>query len=213
MNRLNMLSEINIHTVPKILFLQKKVFKLKNYLLINYPIKIIGAGQGQTIIQNGGIHIQGTKETNEKGKNNEKVELSEMTIRDAKSSGLYNNNGLSFLCDRMTFTRCSDSGVLVMNATGRLRNCMITQCADSGLVCIRKAFVEVEGSHTRIDGNVKNGGRSFYGLVCDSSSSIHLLLPLKKKVVATNNGGGGNYVKKWGMFWRGKILEVGAFGQ
>ena len=103
-------------------------------------------------------------------------------------------NGLSFLCDSMTFTRCGISGVYAQNTKGRLINCVITQCEQSGIYCDPNAVIELEGDQTKVDGNNIGGYSDWYGLqTYDTSSIIHLLFPLTKQSVSTNNHGGGNY--------------------
>ena len=67
-----------------------------NYVTIGYPIMIIGAGRDKTTIHGGGFRIAGMKE---EGK---EVELKDMTIEGSSRQGLHNNNGLSWLCKRMT---------------------------------------------------------------------------------------------------------------
>ena len=107
----------------------------------------------------------------------------------------------------MTFTRCGDDGVHAYNTKGRLINCVITQCYNSGIVSSGNALVEVEGSQTKVDGNVTSGGNN-YGLYThdDTSSIIKLLSPLTKDSVSTNNYDGRNYYST-----SGAILEVTAF--
>ena len=63
------------------------------------------------------------------------------------------------------------------NTKGRLINCVITQCYNSGIVSSGNALVEVEGSQTKVDGNVTSGGNN-YGL----SSIIKLLSPIDKRL-------------------------------
>ena len=130
-----------------------------------------------------------------------------MTISDSGGYGLFGYYGLSFLCERMTFTRCGDDGVHAYNTKGRLINCVITQCYNSGIVSSGNALVEVEGNQTKVDGNVTSGGNN-YGLYThdDTSSIIKLLSPLTKDSVSTNNYDGRNYYST-----SGAILEVTAF--
>ena len=155
----------------------------ENQLLITYPMKIIGTGRDKTIIH-GGFKIQGT---NEAGK---RVDMQDMTMKGSRWFGLY-NNGLSFLCDSMTFTQCG-YGVSADNTKGRLINCVITQCGDSGIWCGKNTLIELEGVQTKVDGN----GTSGYGYGLQSqftSSAIQFLFPLTKESVSTNNFGHGNY--------------------
>ena len=152
-------------------------------------MQIIGAGRDKTFIQGGGFDIQGKKE---KGK---KVELKDMTIYEASGSGVYSDNGLSWLCDSLTITQCGNNGVKAQNTKGRLINCVITQCKYSGIFCLKSALIELEGSQTKVDGNVTSGNSYYYGLHTyhSPSSIINLLFPLTKESVSTNNAGGGNY--------------------
>jgi hypothetical protein len=156
--------------------------------LIQYPMQIIGAGRDKTTLCGGGLRIEGTKE---EGKN---VVLKDMTISETKGSGLLNDNGLSFLCKRMTFIQCGASGVYVENTKGRFINCVITQCGSNGIYCSMNALIELEGDQTKVHGNGTSGFSWYYGLrTNDTSSTIHLLFPLTEESVSTNNQGGGNY--------------------
>jgi hypothetical protein len=161
------------------------------YLRVKYAMKIIGAGRDKTFIQGGGFQIQGAKE---EGK---KVVLKGMTTSNGGGSGLLNNNGLSFLCDSMTFTQCGCTGVFARNTNGRLINCVITQCRYSGLYChsttLIESLVELEGSQTKVEGNGTADNSGHYGLYSFEYSSIHLLYPLTKESVSTHNHGGRNY--------------------
>jgi hypothetical protein len=147
---------------------------------------IIGAGQEKTIIH-GGFQIQGTKEEKKR------VNMQGMTMKGSNGYGLYNNNGLSFLCTRMTFTQCGRHGVRAKNTIGRLINCGITQCSLSGIYCSENALIELEGDQTKVDGNVKWGCSNEYGLYASATSSIHLFFPLTQESVSTNNHNGRNY--------------------
>jgi hypothetical protein len=159
----------------------------ENYVTIEYPIMIIGAGQEKTTIH-GGFKIKGTKEEKKR------VNMQGMTMKGSRQWGLHNDNGLSFLCKEMTFTQCGDHGVCAGNTKGRLINCVITQCEESGISCWENALIELEGDQTKVDGNVTGGSSSDYGLEAyRTSSTIHLLFPLTKESVSTNNQGGGNY--------------------
>jgi hypothetical protein len=162
---------------------------------------ILGAGQDKTIIH-GGFNIQGTKE---EGKN---VVLKDMTMR-SNAAGLVAENGLSFLCDRMTFTQCGRFGVFACNTKGRLINCVITQCEFSGIVSGTNAFIEFEGNQTKVDGNVTRRDSYHYGLhTLNTSSIIHLLFPLTEESVSTNNQDGQNYSRRGGVIVTVKSFDT-----
>ena len=115
-------------------------------------------------------------------------------MKGSGDSGLWAENGLSFLCKDMTFTQCGWSGVRAFNTKGRLINCVITQCGGSGISCGWNALIELEGHQTKVDGNVTSGNSYHSGLLtCNTSSVIHLLFPLTKESVSTNNHNGQNY--------------------
>ena len=171
---------------PKIVCIMKGTFHGGNSEVnINYPLMMIGAGRNKTFLDGYNLHIGGTKE-----------EGKEVVVQDMTSSrawrGLDACNGLSFLCERMTFTHCGTHGVYACDTKGRLINCVITQCGYSGIYSTSNALIEVEGSQANVHGNVTSGrGSGLY--TYNTSSRIHLLFPLTKESVSTNNQGGRNY--------------------
>ena len=179
--------------IVKLILLKESTYNLKKTLIIKCPLSIHGAGQNNTIIQGKGFKIEGEKE---EGKN---VVLKDMTISETSMNGVYGYDGLSWLCDSLTITQCGQSGVSAYSTKGRLINCVITQCYNSGIVCFGNALIELEGDQTKVDGNGTDGYSSEYGLKTEDTSSIILLLdPLTKESVSTNNGGGGNYCSRAG---------------
>ena len=174
--------------IVKLVLIKEGIYDLEKELLIECPISIRGAGQTNTIIQGKGIVIEGTKEEKKR------VDMRGMTMKGSSGYGLFADNGLSFLCKDMTFTQCGGFGVSARKTTGRLINCVITQCGWSGIFCRYNTLIELEGSQTKVDGNVTSGDSDYYGLFTyDTSSIIHLLFPLTKEFVSTNNHGAGNY--------------------
>ena len=197
MEALNRVYQEDPSKAPKIVFVMKGTYHIpvmkdeygrdRNYVTIEYPIMIIGAGQEKTIIH-GGFKIEGTKEEKKR------VDMQGMAMKGSNGSGLYNYNGLSFLCKDMTFTQSGYSGVYAENTKGRLNNCVITQCGLSGIFSGSNALIELEGDQTKVDGNGTSEYSGSYGLdTDDTSSTIHLLFPLTQESVSTNNQGGGNY--------------------
>jgi hypothetical protein len=205
MDTLNRVFEEDPTKAPKIVFVMEGTFHFhgnNTEVNINYPLMMIGAGQNHTILWNHRLFIQGRQED---GKT---VILKDFTIMGSSGDGLYGENGLSFLCDRMTFTQCGKNGVKVNETQGRLINCVITECGNSGINCSFNGIIEVEGSQTKVDGNVINDFDIDHGLnVIFASSSIHLLLPLTKELISTNNQGGGDYGGD------GTIMVVEAFDE
>jgi hypothetical protein len=159
------------------------------YVVLTKEWKIIGAGQNKTIVQGGGFRIEGKKLAKKY------VELNDMTISGAKVCGLIGKDSLSFLCKDMTFTQCGTHGISAVNTKGRLINCAITQCGDSGVWCGENALIELEGSQTKIHGNVTDRNSGDYGLntYVTNHARIHLLFPLTKESVSTNNYDDQNY--------------------
>ena len=206
MDRLNVVYKEDPTTAPVILFIregvhEKDVAEVEEWgreleeeeeeqdLKVTYPMKVIGAGRNRTILQGYRFKIQGTKEAGKK------VDFKDLTVKATIRSGLFGDNGLDFLCDSITFTQCGGCGVYAENSKGRLINCVIIQCALSGIFCSDNALIELEGSsQTKVDGNVTRGDSDDYGLYnYDFTSRIHLLSPLTKESVSTNNHGGQNY--------------------
>jgi hypothetical protein len=174
-------------TCVQLVLIKEGTFHGNDFVNINYPLMMIGAGQNKTFLDGYTLRIEGTKE-----------EGKEVVVQDMTSSraeyGLLCQNGLSFLCKDMTFTQCGSYGVFANNTNGRLIKCVITQCWSCGIYCHKNALIELEGDQTKVDGNVESGYSSLYGLQTDDTSSIiHLLFPLTKESVSTNNLGGRNY--------------------
>ena len=191
MKKMNLVYQEEPKKAPKVLFVMEGTFRnnsKSSYLVIEHPIIIIGAGQNKTVLSGYGLEIKGMK------KDGKRVVLKHATVTDMTGNGLYGNNGLSFLCDRMTFTQSGSHGVCASRTKGRLLNCVITQCGGSGIYSSNGGLVELEGSQSKVDGNCTKGYSRHYGLYTyDTSSIIHLLFPLTKESVSTNNGGGGNW--------------------
>ena len=184
----------------QVVLLTKGTYHIKEDILITYPLSIHGAGQDNTIIQGNGLKIKG-KEKNVEGTEGKKVVLQDLTLMQSRGNGLYNDNsdnhgenGLSFLCDSVIFTQCRGSGVCASNTKGRLINCVITMCGMGGIFSGANALIELEGSETKVMGNVTGYYNDYYGLTTwDTSSVIHLLYPLAKESLSTNNRSGQNY--------------------
>ena len=187
----------------------------KTRIKIEWPVKIFGSGIHETKIH-GGFLIKGPKSSSllsnsKKGKKSFSiVELYDMTVTNSNRSGhgLWADQGLDFTCTRMNFTNLGDHGVYAYNTKGRLLNCTITKCGMSGIQSSSDAWIEVEGSETKVEGNVTKGNGSGFGLNA-SESVIYLLSPLTQESVSINNCRGKNYGSSFG----GKIETVASFNE
>ena len=221
MNKLNTVYEKDRTKAPKIVFVLEGSYegsvdeeKSQNnfQIQIRYPLKIIGAGRGKTILIRHGFEIYKTNEDGniEEGKENgkedgkekgghskgtKKVILKGMTILKSEYFGVYGEGGLPFLCIDMNLMKCGQSGASVINTKGRFINCQIEECKMCGLHCGKNGLIEVEGCLTAVKFNVTDKGSWNYGLSTSGSScgGIHLLYPLTKESVSAFNFGGGNY--------------------
>ena len=175
---------------PTLLFIADGTFHtavLEEYVTITYSITIIGAGRNRTILSGYGFQIINTDYDPKSLPKRKIVALKRMTIC---GSGVHGYDGLSLLCDSITVTRCGQNGVYAFNTKGRLINCVITQCGRCGIATGSNAFLEVEGSETRVEKNNASGEwglngtrglRLSYGLYVEYvDSKIHLLSPLTK---------------------------------
>ena len=237
-NRLNALHSVVPHLAATVVFIQEGEHEIDGYqrepdeddgddyddndlheslLVIKYAMKIIGAGRDKTFLRGGGLIVKGMEEEGRK-----RVELKDMTVTNGDGNGLTVMDGphcfvgsftLSFLCDSVTFTQCECHGVMASDIKGRLINCVITQCGCSGIFCGSNALIEMEGSQTKVDGNVTRGVGNYGLATMNESSIIHLLSPLSKESVSTNNPNnrnGQNYgVVHWGN--GGTIQTVDTF--
>ena len=157
------------------------------YVFFEVPMTVSGAGREKTFVEGGGFWIGGEKDQH--------CTFFDLTIQKTKQMGLEGRRGMSFDCRRVKFDKCGTEGVYAWKTKGRLTNCQVTNCGESGVF---SAFstIEIEGEESRINNNCTDGDSDDYGLyayVYDSSSIIHLLSPLTKEDVSTNNNGGGNY--------------------
>ena len=156
------------------------------YVTFTHPMTISGAGKGKTFVKGGGFLILGRA-----GK--KQFHILDMTITQTKEHGLKGQNGLAFDCLNIHFDQCGQCGVFVEDTNGRLTNCQVTNCIESGIVSYSNSLVEIEGEETKIESNVKSQNVKEYGLSSlDSTSSINILAPLTKELISTKNQGGGN---------------------
>ncbi len=125
------------------------------------------------------------------GKEEDDVNVSNLTLRDSKDDGVYGWN-VSMHLDNVSVENSGSSGVAV-NGSKRntMKNCNVSHSKRCGLVVYYGGLMTIDGNATTIHHNGTNGW--YYGLHAYCSSSIHLVSPLTKEMISTNNNGGQNY--------------------
>merc|ERR1712166_719077 len=118
----------------------------RNYIEIDSPITIGGAGTDKTFVE-GGLLIQGKKWNGE-------VVVKQMTVQKSKGCGLYCGDGCkaNFTCINMNFTECGICGVVANDTNGKLVDCLVTRCGSSGVYCWN-GLIEFFGERTTVNGN------------------------------------------------------------
>ena len=155
----------------------------ERYLTFKVPMTVSGDGREKTFVEGGGFRIEGEKDQH--------CTFFDLTIQKTKKGGLYGYGGMSFDCRRVKFDKCGGCGVFACATKGRLTNCQVTNCTNSGVYSYGST-IEIEGEESRINNNCTSRDSDDYGLKT-VASIIHLLSPLTKKSISKKNKGGGNY--------------------
>ena len=151
------------------------------YVVFAQPMTVSGDGREKTFVKGGGFKIIGRI----------LCTFIDLTIHKTKEDGLYGDCGMIFDCRRVKFDNCGAYGVRAVFTIGRLTNCQVTNCKQSGVFISQSSNIEIEGEESSINNNGVNS--EAYGMKADSESCIRLLSPLTKESVSTNNRGGQNY--------------------
>jgi len=175
-----------IHILPSLLFIADGIHdEGGNAICINIPISIIGSSREHCIVI-GGLNMNGKEEDD--------INVSDLTLRKSKESGVWGYNGASMHLDNVSVENSGRYGVSVY-ATKRntMKNCNVSHSKQSGLRVMYGGLMTINGNGTTIHHNCVDGGSSRYGLhTWDYSSSIHLASSLTIETISKNNGGGGN---------------------
>ena len=196
MNRLNELAKRG-KNVPSLLFVDDGVHKVKahellesnirkvNILNINIPISIIGESREHCIVI-GGLCMNGKKEDD--------VNVSNLTLRDSESHGVYGHLGASMHMDNVSVENSGGNGVHVSGTKrSTMKNCNVSHSERNGLWVVNVGLMTIDGNGTTIHHNCTGGWTGRYGLNAYDSSSIHLASSLTIETISKNNGGGGNH--------------------
>ena len=168
-----------------------------NIVNINIPISIIGESREHCIVM-GGLLMNGKKEDD--------VNVSNLTLRKSRGSGVCGNNGASIHLDNVSVENSRSCGIsLYSSKRNTMKNCNVSHSNGCGLRVMSGGLMTIDGNATTIHHNCTNGrngntfeGSNNYGLRNTghypfTNSSIHLVSPLTLETISQNNHGGGNY--------------------
>jgi len=186
--RFHELSESGSTNVPKLVLIENGIHdEGGNSVQINVSISIVGESREHCVVI-GGLRMNGKKEDD--------VNVSNLTLRKSKESGVHGYNGASMHLDNVNVENSEGSGVVV-NGSKRntMKNCNVSHSKYCGLGVENGGLMTIDGNATTIHHNGTSGNG--YGLYAWVSASIHLVSPLTKEMISTNNHGGQNY-NGWG---------------
>jgi len=186
MNCLNEMARVEGINLPENLFLANGVHVIVGYYVnINLPISIIGESREHCVVI-GGLRMNGKEEDD--------VNVSNLTLRKSKGYGVSGCNGASMHLDNVSVENSEYYGVYVGGSQrNTMKNCNVSHSKGSGLRVRNGGLMTIDGNGTTIHHNCTNGDSDDYGLYTyDSSSSIHLASSLTIETISKNNGGGGN---------------------
>ena len=189
-----------IHILPSLLFIENGEHTIEiyqnqygsdcNYVNINIPISIIGESREHCIVM-GGLYM--------KGKEEDDVNVSDLTLRKSKEYGVYGCDASMHL-DNVSVENSGRYGVVVNGSKpiqsskrNTMKNCNVSHSKESGLYVRDGGLMTIDGNGTTIHHNGTNGYG--YGLRT-YNSSIHLVSPLTKEMISTNNHRDRNYSGK-----------------
>ena len=142
MNCVNEMARVEGSNVPERLFLANGVHVIDgNYVNINLPISIIGESRKHCIVM-GGLNVG--------GKNADDVNVSNLTLRNSKCSGVCGRNGAAIHLDNVSVENSGGSGVGVLGTKrNSMKNCNVSHSKWSGL-CVSGGLMTIDGNDTTI---------------------------------------------------------------
>jgi len=175
-----------IHILPSLLFIADGTHdESGEVIVIKIPISIIGESREHCIV------IGGLKMT---GKQEDEIDVSDLTLRDSKGNGVCGWDGASFHLDNVSVENSEGCGVIVFDTQrSTMKSCNVSHSKSSG-ICVDGGLMTIDGNGTTIHHNCTRGDSGDYGLeVYTSTSSLHLAASLTIEMISTNNVGGGDY--------------------
>ena len=178
-------------------------------IIVDFSVTIIGASRDGCIFK-GGFEI--------KGKEKDNVAITNLTIRESKTFGLFGGGGASVQLNKVTVDLCKEGGIAVSGTQrNTMTDCKISNSKGSGLSVwsYNGGFMKIDGEATTICNNCTDGTSNTYGLdtgftdatINRRPGAIAIKSPLTKASISINNGGGGN----WGG--EGTITEEEPVGE
>jgi len=130
-----------------------------------------------------------------RGKKEDDVNVSNLTLRDSKGYGVCGYYGASMHLDNVSVENSGSFGVYVQSSKrNTMKNCNVSHSKGSGLYVYDGGLMTIDGNGTTIHHNCTNGNSRSHGLkTYGSSSSIHLASSLTIEMISKNNGSGGNH--------------------
>ena len=182
--RFDALSISGSTNIPKLVFIENGIHdEGGNKVVINISISIVGESRERCVVM-GAMDIKGKKEDD--------VNVSNLTLRDSKHYGVCGNRSASIHLDNVSVENSGNHGIHI-NGTKRntMKNCNVSHSKGSGLL-VYGGLMTISGNATTIHHNGTVWG---YGLdACSRHASIYLVSPLTIETVSTDNGranGGG----------------------
>jgi len=159
--------------------------KGERYVTIDYSVSIIGESREHCVVM-GGLKMNGNEEDD--------VNVSNLTLRGSKGTGVYGCYGASIHLDNVSVENSGSKGVAVFRTKrSTMKNCNVSHSKFSGLHVWDGGLMTIDGNATTIHHNCTEGRGYNYGLdTGNPSSSIHLASSLTIETISKNNGGGGN---------------------
>jgi len=195
-NRFTALSSNGSANIPKVVLIENGTHVIESYqeygrevniVKINIPISIIGESREHCLVM-GGLKMKGKKEDD--------VNVSNLTLRGSKGYGVLGCYGASIHLDNVSVENSGMDGVGVTGTKrSTMKNCNVSHSKWNGLSVWNGGLMTIDGNGTTIHHNCTDEGSDYcYGLNAgNSSSSIHLASSLTIETISTNNSGGGNH--------------------
>jgi len=180
-----------------VIFLEDGTHKEDGYVVIDFPLTIIGASREGTIVH-ADFKVVG---------DSTEFSLKTITLYNSQTSGVEVNDAASFYIENVTFTEGMHHAVEALsNSKGTLINCIVENCGDCVIYCDGNAVVDIYGEKTEFKQWGEYGG---YGLYAASSSKIVLHAPLTKQSILNSEyiDIDGNVAPSLGKRCGGNIVE------